>query len=203
MPGPLGQPPPGEGACLARAGPDYFRLAGELFGRHALTPSMKLLEQDSARPDMDRLTGIDPVHAADMTLFELRSWFREEFPADFEAKLVRRMELAFARHARWRNHAIRAEEPDFVRTFFRRWLAELLFKERRDLFRRLPPDYRYGEPIWPKPEVGRKPRTKPATVKPEPEPVTVTVERVEVMGPVRKPVRLSLPLVHGAELLLA
>jgi len=145
---------------------------------------------------MDRLTGIDPVHAANLTLHELRVFFRTELPADFETKLVRRMELAFARHARWRQHAMQAEEPDFVRTFFRRWLAELLFKERRDLFWRLPRGYRYGAPEWP--EVNPP---KPAPIKTLPEPPKV--ESVEIIRPLPKTVRQSLPFVHGAELLAA
>jgi hypothetical protein len=37
---------------------------------------MKQLEQHSALPEMDRHTGIDPVHAANMTLHELRIFFR-------------------------------------------------------------------------------------------------------------------------------
>ena len=143
---------------------------------------------------MDRGTGIDPVHAADETLHELRNFFRTELPADFDTKLVRRMELAFARHARWRDRAGLAEEPDFVRLFFRRWLAELLFKERRDLFWRLPPGYRYGVPEWQKIAA-----PKPAPVKPLPEPPMV--EPVESIRPLPATVRQSLPFVHGAELL--
>jgi hypothetical protein len=157
---------------------------------------MKQLEHHSSSPEMDRLTGIDPLHAADVTLHELRNFFRTELPADFEMKLVRRMELAFARHALWRDHASRAEEPDFVRTFFRRWLAELLFKERRDLFWQLPPDYRYGVPEWQKSD-----SPKPAPAKPLPE--SQKVELMEIIRPVRKTIRQSLPFVHGAELLAA
>jgi hypothetical protein len=157
---------------------------------------MKQLEQLTSSPKMDRRTGIDPVHAADVTLHELRIFFRTELPSDFEAKLVRRMELAFARHARWRNRAMQAEEPDFMRTFFRRWLAELLFKERRDLFWRLPPGYRYGMPVWPEAHP-----PKPAPVKALPEPPEVKL--VEIIRPVRKIVRPRLPFVHGAELLMA
>ena len=144
---------------------------------------------------MDRLTGIDPVHAANVTLHELRVFFRTELPADFEGRLVRRMELAYERHARWREQANHAKEPDFVRTFFRRWLAELIFKERRDLFWQLPPGYRYGEPVWPESHP-----PKSASVKSLPPP---KVESVEIIRPVRKPVRQSLPFVHGAELLAA
>ena len=129
-----------------------------------------------------------------MTLHELRNFFRTELPADFETKLVRRMELAFARHARWRDRAGLAEEPDFVRLFFRRWLAELLFKERRDLFWRLPPGYRYGVPEWQKIAA-----PKPAPVKPLPEPPMVAP--VESIRPLPATVRQSLPFVHGAELL--
>ena len=162
---------------------------------------MKQLEQDSSLPDMDRLTGIDPVHAADMTLHELRNWFGHEFPADFATKLVRRMELAFARHARWRKRASRMEEPDFARTFFRRWLAELLFKERRDLFWQLPPGYRYGEPLWPVSPSPKSSRKKSTLLKPLPGPIRV--KRVEIIRPVRKTVRQFRPFVHGAELLQA
>ena len=155
---------------------------------------MKHLENQCARPEMDRHTGIDPVHAADVTLHELRNYFRTELPADFEAKLVRRMELAYDRHARWRHRAGQAEEPDFVRLFFRRWLAELLFKERRDLFWQLPPGYRYGVPDWqktaaPKPAPAKTLR-KPSVIKP-----------VEIIRPLPETVRQSLPFVHGAELL--
>jgi hypothetical protein len=157
---------------------------------------MKHSEWYRSLPEMDRRTGIDPVHAADVTLHELRDFFRRKLPADFEARLVRRMELAFARHARWRKSASRAEEPDFVRTFFRRWLAELLFKERRDLFWRLPPGYCYGLPVWQKSY-----SPKPAPAKPLPEPPKV--ELAEIIRPVRKTVRQSLPFVHGAELLAA
>jgi hypothetical protein len=154
---------------------------------------MKQLENHSL-PAMDRQTGIDPVHAANMTLHELRIFFRTELPANFEDRLVRRMELAFARHARWRERASRAEEPDFARTFFRRWLAELLFKERRDLFWQLPPGYRYGVPEWQKSD-----SPKPAPAKPLPE--SQRLELVEIIRPVRKTVRQSLPFIHGAELL--
>ncbi len=157
---------------------------------------MKNLASPSSLPVMDRRTGIDPVHAADLMLHELRNFFRTELPADFETRLVRRMELAFARHARWRKRASRAEEPDFVRIFFRRWLAELLFKERRDLFWQLPPGYRYGEPVWPK-----SPPAKAATLKALPE--TSNIAPVEIIRPVREMVRQSLPFVHGAELLAA
>jgi hypothetical protein len=160
---------------------------------------MKQLENHSSLPVMDRLTGIDPVHAANMTLHELRIYFRMELPADFEARLVRRMELAFARHARWRERASRAEEPDFARTFFRRWLAELLFKERRDLFWQLPPGYRYGEPLWSKSGSPKSPQAKAAARKTMPEPPKV--ELVEIIRPLLKTVRRSLPFVHGAELL--
>jgi hypothetical protein len=155
---------------------------------------MKHSEWYRSLPEMDRRTGIDPVHAADVTLHELRNFFRTELPADFEARLVQRMEPAFARHARWRNRAIQAEEPDFVRIFFRRWLAELLFKERRDLFWRLPPGYRYGEPIWPESHL---PKTAPS----KPLPESQRVEPVEIIRPLRKVVRQSLPFVHGVELL--
>jgi len=157
---------------------------------------MKQLEPHSSLPEMDRLTGIDPVHAANMTLHELRIHFRTELPADFEDRLVRRMELAFARHARWRHRAIQAEEPDFARMFFRRWLAELLFKERRDLFWRLPSGYRYGVPEWQRTDA---PKRAPVKTLPEPP----KVESVEIIRPIRKTVRQSLPMVHGAELLAA
>jgi len=183
----------------AGAGLDDFRLAQYGPPRHAFTARMKQLEQDSSLPDMDRLTGIDPVHAADMTLHELRNWFGHEFPADFATKLVRRMELAFARHARWRKRASRMEEPDFARTFFRRWLAELLFKERRDLFWQLPPGYRYGEPLWPTSTPPKLPKSKSATVKVLPKPPRV--ELVDIIRPVRKTLGQSCPFVHGAELL--
>lgn len=162
---------------------------------------MNQLENDSSLPAMDRLTGIDPVHAADMTLHELRNWFDQDLPADFESKLVCRMELAFARHARWVRRASQMEEPDFLRTFFRRWLAELLFQERRDLFWQLPSGYRYGEPLWPKSPVSELTRPRTATVKALPEPPRV--ERVEINRPVRETIHQSVPFVHGAELLLA
>ena len=155
---------------------------------------MKQLENQCGRPEMDRHTGIDPVHAADVTLHELRTFFRTELPADFETKLVRRMEQAFARHARWRDRAGLAEEPDFVRLFFRRWLAELLFKERRDLFWRLPSGYRYGVPEWQEPAA---PKPAPAKTLRKPS----MVEPVEIIRPLTQTVRQSLPFVHGAELL--
>ncbi len=157
---------------------------------------MKNLASPSSLPVMDRRTGIDPVHAADLMLHELRNFFRTELPADFETRLVRRMELAFARHARWRKRASRAEEPDFVRIFFRRWLAELLFKERRDLFWQLPPGYRRGQPLWP---TSNSPKPTPVNYLPEP----MKLKAVEIIRPVWKPVRQSLPFVHGAELLAA
>ena len=136
---------------------------------------------------MNRLTGIDPLHTANMTLHELRNFFAAELPADFETRLVRRMELAFARHARWRQRVSQTDDPEYVRTFFRRWLVELLFKQRRDLFWRLPSGYRYGELL---------------PVKSLPEQCQREPERVEIIRPVRKPVRLSCPFVHGGELLL-
>jgi hypothetical protein len=86
------------------------------------------------------------------------------------------------------------KEADFVRAFFRRWLAELLFKERKDLFWQLPPGYRYGEPVWPK---FLKPAAAPVKVLPEPPKVELT----EIIRPMPKTVRQSLPFVHGAELL--
>jgi hypothetical protein len=152
---------------------------------------MKHSEWYRSLPEMDRRTGIDPVHAADVTLHELRIYFRTELPADFEDRLVRRMELAYARHARWREQATRAKEPDFVRVFFRRWLAELLFKERQNLFWQLPPGYRYGVPEW---QNSAPVNTLPELPKAEP---------VEIIRPLRKTVRQSLPFVHGAELLAA
>jgi hypothetical protein len=162
---------------------------------------MKQLEHGTSPLEMDKHTGIDPVHAANVTLHELRIFFRTELPADFEARLVRRMELAFARHARWRDRATHSADPDFVRIFFRRWLAELLFKERRDLFWRLPPGYRHGEPRWPGLHPPKSPKAKAAPVKALPEPPKVAP--ADITRPVRKPVRLSLPCVHGAELLAA
>ena len=160
---------------------------------------MKRLEHHASPPAMDRRTGIDPVHAADVTLHELRNFFRTELPADFETRLVRRMELAFARHARWRERASRAEEPDFARIFFRRWLAELLFTERRDLFWQLPSGYRYGEPLWPEPNPPKSPKARATTMKALPPPLKM--ELVEIIRPLPATVRQSLPFVHGAALL--
>ena len=160
---------------------------------------MKMTEWYRSLPECDRLTSIDPVHAADVTLHELRNYFRRELPADFETRLVRRMETAFARHARFRAALVRSQEPDYARTFFRRWLAELLFKERRDLFWQLPPGYRYGEPVWQKSRPPKSRNRKTTTVKVLPE--SPAVEPVEIIRPGRKTVWQSLPFVHGAELL--
>ncbi len=146
---------------------------------------------------MDRLTGIDPIHAADLTLHELRNFFRRELPADFEDRLVRRMELAYARAVRrGRQKRWGHRPPEIFQIFFRRWLAELLFKERRDLFWRLPPGYRYGEPLWPE---TNSPKRAPTKSLPDSPPA----EMAEIIRPVRQPVRQSLPFVHGAELLAA
>lgn len=158
---------------------------------------MKTLVSPSSLPEMDRLTGIDPVHAAAVTLHELRIFFRTELPADFEARLVRRMELAYehavrrGRKKKWTHYP-----SELFQIFFRRWLAELLFRERRDLFWQLPPGYRYGNPVWPK-----FPQAKTAPVKAWPE--TSNVAPVEIIRPWRAMVRQSLPFVHGAELLAA
>ena len=162
---------------------------------------MKMTEGYRSSPDCARDAGIDPVHAADVTLHELRNYFRTELPADFETKLVRRMEQAFARHARFRAALIQAQEPDYARVFFRRWLAELLFKERRDLFWQLPPGYKHGEPVWQRSKPQKSPTSKTATVKPLH--VSSVVEPVEIIRPTRKTVRQSVPFVHGAELLAA
>ena len=159
---------------------------------------MKQLENHSSLPEMDRLTGIDPVHAANLTLHELRIHFRRELPTDFEERLVRRMELAYARAVRLERKKYWVDRsPEVFQIFFRRWLAELLFKERRDLFWQLPPGYRYGEPRWPETH-----SPKPAPVKQQ-LPELPKAEAVEIIRPVRKTVRQSLPMVHGAELLVA
>ena len=143
----------------------------------------------------ERLTGIDATHAANYTIRELQIYFRTELPADFEDRLVQRMALAYAcavrrqRKKYWVNRP-----PEVFQIFFRRWLAELIFKERRDLFWRLPPGYRYGVPEWAE---TRSPKPAPVKVLPEPP----KVELVEIIHPVRTTVRQSLPFVHGAELL--
>ena len=108
---------------------------------------MKTSEWYRSLPEFDRLTGIDPLHAADMLLHEVRCHFWVELPAGLEAELVRRVETVFARHPRWRKKAQRTNGVDMVQAFMRHWLASLLQKQKHPLFRDLPDSFKWGQPL--------------------------------------------------------
>ena len=147
---------------------------------------MKLSKWYRALPEFDRLTGINPLHAANLTLHEVRCHFWAELPESLETELVQRAETVFAGNERWREKAQGMNGPDFVQTYMRHWLAALLFKHRHPLFHELPPEYKIGRAL---PETPRPPQRQLQAAP------TKTRKRREIF-------RSSRTFVHGCELLM-
>ena len=148
---------------------------------------MKISKWQRAQPEFDRLTGINPVHAADRTIHELRCHFWVELPKSLEAELVQRAETVFARHKRWRKKAQGQHGADYVRSYMRHWLAALLFKHKHPLFRELPSEYKTGRAL---PETSRPFQRE------------LEMQAIKQIRKLQKAFPPSRIFVHGCELLL-
>jgi hypothetical protein len=103
------------------------------------------------RPGIERQTFLMPWLIAESIRDEAGQWLGIELPEEWAGLLDAKAERCFAGHPQFRRlvsaggnqgNAGRAN----LRRFMRHWLAGLLYRIRRDIFRRLPWSYGLGAP---------------------------------------------------------
>lgn len=96
-----------------------------------------------------------PEVIADTVIWEVSCFLREPLPRDYYGDLlIARAHRCFHENAHFRNLMLGGHCREWLRSFIRHWLAELLQSERPDLWVCLPPPFDAGHPL---PD-GRHPR---------------------------------------------
>ena len=95
----------------------------------------------------ERETGCCPLVMALIILDQLKNYFWTELPDLLADEVAQRAETVFAGNARWRRKFKGPHGREYLLMLMRHWFASALFRRKSPLYRRLPEDFKWGQPL--------------------------------------------------------